>query len=364
MGNALIGNCQNMIIPHSKPTLGQDEAQAMLEVLRSGQLVQGPQCAAFERAIADLMGVRHGVAVSSGMSALHLAMLAMNIGEGDEVILSSYVCEALLDAVLHCRAKPVIVDVESGSGNINPAAVAGAITKKTRLIVAAHMFGMPAKVDELLATGIDVLEDCALSIGAKRSGRVVGSLGKAAIVSFHATKMLCTGEGGMICTSDENIAARASDLRDYTSRDDFRLRFNCKLTELAAAMGRAQSRKLADFIIRRRQIAKLYDSLLKDAPGLELPKAADGDEAAWYRYVVKLPASQRDVIRRRLAGEGIQCGLGVLHGLHWLMPEAAASCPVTDDWLARSLSLPIYPLLDDSQATLVANALVKALKSV
>ena len=345
-------------LPHSRPTLGPEERQAALDVLAGEHLAEGPVCRQLEQALAGAMGVRHGAVTSSGMAALHLAMLALGVRPGDQVILPTYVCEALLDAVLYCQAQPVIVDVDAQTGNIDPAAARRAIGPQTRLIVVPHMFGTPAAMDELLSLGVPLLEDCALAVGARCGGRPVGSMGQASIVSLYATKMICAGEGGAVCGDDPAVIDKVADLRDYSGRGDFHVRFNYKLTDLAAAIGLAQVAKLPSFIRRRRELARLYDLLLADLPGIERPDADVHAESVFYRYVVKVPAGRRDAIRAGLAEAGIQCGLGVLHPLHRLMPQAAPEpCPAGEEWARRSLSLPIYPLLSDDQAHQVAQAL-------
>jgi dTDP-4-amino-4,6-dideoxygalactose transaminase len=345
-------------LPHSRPTLGAEERQAVLDVLAGEHLANGPLCRQLEQALADAMGVRHGAMTSSGLTALHLAMLAMNVRPDDQVILPTYVCEALLDAVLHCQAQPVIVDVDAQTGNIDPAAARRAIGPQTKLIVVPHMFGTPAAMDELLPLGVPLLEDCATAIGARCGGRPVGSMGQAGIVSLYATKMLCAGEGGAVCGDDPTIIQKVADLRDYSGREDFHVRFNYKSTDLCAAVGLAQAAKLPDFIRRRRELARLYDLLLAGLPWIERPDLAIHAESVYYRYVVKVPAGRRDALRAAMAEAGIECGLGVLHPLHRLMPQAVAEpCPVAEDWARRSLSLPIYPQLSDEQAHQVVHAL-------
>lgn len=345
-------------LPHSRPTLGPEERQAVLDVLAGEHLANGPVCLQLEQALAQAMGVRHGALTSSGLASLHLAMLAMDVRPGDQVIMPTYVCEALLDAVLYCQAQPMIVDVDAQTGNIDPAACRRAFGPRTKLIVVPHMFGTPAAMDEILSLGIPLLEDCATAIGAKCGGRPVGSMGQASIVSLYATKMICAGEGGAVCSDDPAIIQKVADLRDYSGREDFHVRFNYKSTDLCAAVGLAQAAKLPDFIRRRRELARLYDLLLAELPGVERPEAAAHCESVYYRYVVKVPARRRDALRAAMAEAGIECGLGVLHPLHRLMPQAAPEpCPAGEDWARRSLSLPIYPLLSDEQVQQVAQAL-------
>lgn len=350
------------VIEHSRPTLGAAEQQAASEVIATGRLAAGEQCRLLEQALAGAMGVGQGAAVSSGLAALHLAALAMGVGEGDQVILPTYTCEALLSAVLYCGAEPVIVDVDERTGNIDPAAARRALTGRTKLMIVPHMFGAAAPMDELLPLGVPVLEDCATAIGAGLGGRPVGSMGQAAIVSLYATKMLCAGEGGAVCSSDRAITDKAADLRDYRGRREFSLRFNYMLSDLAAAVGRVQVARLGEFIRRRRELAALYDRLLADVEGIVRPDLSLCGGSVFHRYVVKVSAGRRDAIRATLAAAGVRCGLGVLHPLHRLMPAAAPQpCPVGEDWSRRSLSLPIYPTLTDEQAREVVQALRSAM---
>jgi perosamine synthetase len=356
---------RDTIIPHSRPTLDAEEQRAVADVLAGGSVAQGPRCAEFERAVAQRIGVPYACGVSSGLAGLHLALLALRVGPGDEVIMPSYVCEALLQAVSYCRATPVIVDVTPATGNLDPEACALAVTSATRAILVPHMFGTPADLDALLRLGPPLIEDCALAIGAEHRGRPVGSFGRVAVFSFYATKMLCTGEGGMVLTGDPLVAEAVADRRDYGGKQDFRLRFNYRLTDMASAMGLVQLRKLDGFIRRRRELARLYDRLLAPWAEVERPNLADFHESIFYRYVVRVPADRRDALRRRMAEKGVQCGLGVLHPLHALVPEwAPRPCRVADAWATRCLSLPLYPSLEDREAERVADTLAAALKEV
>ena len=350
------------VIPHSRPTLGVEEREAVAAVLAGGHLAQGPRCQAFEEAVARALGVKHARCVSSGLAALHLSLLAVGVGRGHQVILPSLVCEALLQAVLYCGADPVLVDVISETGNIDPVQARAVVTPRTRCILVPHMFGTPADLGALGALGVILVEDCALAIWAQYAGRKVGSFGAAGVLSFYATKVLCTGEGGMVVTDDARLAEAVGDRRDYAGKGDFRTRFNYKMTDMAAAMGLEQWRKLDGFIRRRRELAALYDSLVGSLGGVERPDRALHANSIFYRYVVKVPAERRDRIRRSMASRGVECGLGVLHPLHRLMPEAAPRpCPVADDWADRSLSRPIYPTLADADARRVAAALAEAM---
>jgi len=340
-----MGNKVKMI-PHSKPTLGKEEEGAVIEAIRSGQIAQGEKVAQFERMTAEYVGKGYGVAVSSGLAALHLSLVALGVRRGDEVVLPSYTCEALLNAVLYLSARPKIVDVEYETGNMSPDEVKKKITAKTKAIIVPHSFGFPAKIDQIVDLGIPVIEDCAVSIGAKYKGRSVGSFGKISVCSFYATKMLTTGEGGMILTDDENIASLVRELRDYTGHSEFRVRYNYKMTDMAAAMGIVQLKKLDGFIEKRILLAERYTSLLGEYPNLILP-GYDRSEMSpvYYRYIVKVPGRDVEKVRSIMRGKGIFCGKAVLQPLHRLVGLPYQRYANSEKLAQEAISLPIsfYP---------------------
>jgi len=201
------------MITHSKIVLDEEDIDGVTDVLRSGLLVQGKAASSLEKEFASFIGVRHAVAVSSGTAALHLALISLGIGHGSEVIIPSYVCTALLNAVHYVRATAVLVDIDPYTYNISAEQAEKAISTKTGAIVVPHMFGLPADMDEILSLGVPVIEDCAQSAGARFKGQYTGSLGRISIFSLYATKMLCAGEGGLILSDDPDLIARARDLR-------------------------------------------------------------------------------------------------------------------------------------------------------
>lgn len=330
-------------ISHSRPTLGEEEATAAAAAVASGQIAEGPEVEAFEREVAGFLGVRHAVGVSSGTAALHLALTAMGVGAGDEVVVPSFVCSALLNAVAAAGAVPVLADIEAETFNIDPADVAGRLSPRTKAIVVPHMFGLPADLDRLAAFGVPLIEDCAHAIGAEHRGRAVGSVGQAAIFSFYATKMMATGEGGMVATGSSDLAENVRDVKTYDKKKDLRRRFNFKMTDIQAAIGRVQLRRLAGFIRRRREIAERFRAALQGFP-VGLPRPEPG--RIYFRFVVDAAADAAALVRQA-RGRGIGCERPVHTPLHRLLgiegfPRAEAA------W-RRTVSLPIYPALTDEE---------------
>ena len=225
-------------------------------------MVQGKKVLEFEAKVSRYLGVKAGVAVNSGTSALHLALLALNIGPGDEVMVPSFVCSALLNAVSYTGASARIVDVKADDFNISPVEVKKKLNKKVKAIIVPHMFGYPADLKELLSFGVPVIEDCAQSIGADYRGRKAGSFGVLSICSFYATKVMTTGEGGMVLSNQTKILDRIRDLRQYDHALNFQTRYNYKMTDFQAALGLSQLQRLPEFIKRRKQIAQIMTVLL------------------------------------------------------------------------------------------------------
>mgnify|MGYP001046118082 FL=1 len=330
-------------IPHSKPTLGEEEARAAAAVVASGQVAEGPEVEAFECEVAELLGVEHAVSVSSGTAALYLALTAMGVGPGDEVVVPSFVCSALLNAVAAAGAAPVLADVEPATLTMDPADVAGRLSPRTKAIVVPHMFGLPADLEQLAAFGVPLIEDCAQAIGAEYQGRAVGSIGQAAIFSFYATKVMATGEGGMVVTRSASLADSVRDCKSYDKKQLYRRRFNFKMTDIQAAIGRVQLRRLAGFIRRRSDIAERFRSVLRDFP-IRLPRPEPG--RIYFRFVVDAVADAADFVRRAHV-QGVGCELPVHTPLHRLL--GSEGFPHTENAWQHAVSLPIYPMLTDEE---------------
>lgn len=332
------------MIPHSRPTLDQDDAAAVSAVLESGHLSQGKKVSLFEKALASFVGTRSSVAVSSGTAALHLSLLALKIGQGDEVILPSYVCTAPLNAVHLVSATPVIADIDRDTFNIDVRDLKKRITRKTKAIILPHMFGLPADLHEILSLGIPVIEDCALSIGSRYQGKRTGSYGMLSIFSFYATKMIATGEGGMILSDREDLIDAVRELRDYDEKDLYTVRFNYKMTDLQAALGISQLKKLPSFIKKRKAIAAIYNREC-EAPGIRVPVVPEGREHVYYRYVVRLNAASKFMngMKRR----GVECRRPVFKPLHRYL--GLSGYAATDDVWDQAVSVPLYPSLREKE---------------
>jgi dTDP-4-amino-4,6-dideoxygalactose transaminase len=333
------------MITHSKVVLDEEDLSAVLGVLNSGQLVQGERVRSLEKALASFVGVDHGVAVSSGSAALHLSLLALGVAEGSEVILPSFVCTALLNAVRYVRAVPVLVEIDPHTYNMSPRRVEEALSEKTAAIITPHTFGLSADTDILVSFGIPVIEDCAQSLGAKLKERYTGSYGKISVFSLYATKMLCAGEGGVILSRDEVLTDRVRDLRAYDEKEDYAVRYNYKLTDMQAALAESQLRKLPSFVEKRREIAEIYNAGLSGLK-TQIPLVPEGKEHAYHRYVILVDDPKR--FMEAMNQKGIQCRRPIFKPLHRYLHMSGFE--VTEHIWSRAVSIPIYPALSHEEA--------------
>lgn len=345
-------------IAHSRPAMGEEEAEAAARIVRSGLLAQGREVELLEKEMASFTGRRFAVAVSSGTAALHLGLLALGVGPGDRVAIPSYVCTALLHAVWAVGAEPVPCDIDPHSRNIDAGLLAAlAVIEPLRAAIIPHMFGLPAPTEAFDALGIPYIEDCAMSIGAQHAGRPLGSHGALSICSFYATKMLGAGEGGMVLTDDEHIALTARGLREYDGAPAHRLRFNAKMTDLHAAVGRVQLHRLPDFVSRRRELADLYQQEFISFPNIKTP--LDNSEHIYYRYVLKVVGAAEAFIER-LESLGVAARRPVYNPLHRELGLADGDYPHTTAAYKCDVSIPIYPALSDCEAHSVLAAVRNA----
>lgn len=329
------------IVPHSRPTLGPGDRRAVSAVLASSQLAQGPRVAEFEACVAGLVGAVGGVAVSSGTAALHLALVALGIGSGDEVILPSYLCAGPLHAIQHVGASPRLVDCDPTTYNLDVSHVKRILTRKSRAILVPHLFGLPADLTELAGLGPPIIEDCAQALGATYRDKPVGGIGTLSICSFYATKVITTGEGGMLLSRDRRLLHRAQDLRDYDQRRTFRTRFNYKMTDLQAALGLSQLQRLPDFLAKRRALADRYSRGLQGLP-LAGPVVPVDRTHIFYRYVVRVIGGLSRTLTL-LEQAGIGARQPVFYPLHRYLK--LTGFPGTEEAWRTALSLPIYPTL-------------------
>jgi dTDP-4-amino-4,6-dideoxygalactose transaminase len=353
------------VIPVARPLLGAEEEQAVIAVLRSGILAQGPEVAALENGFAALCGVAHAVAVCNGTAALHLALLAHGIGPGDEVITTPFSFIATANSVLMAGARPVFVDIREADFTLDPEQVERAITPRTRAIMPVHLYGHPAEMNALTTIarrhGLALIEDAAQAIGATDQGRLAGSFGTACF-SLYATKNVICGEGGMITTDDPQIAERLRLLRSHGSRVRYFheiLGFNYRLTDLQAAIGRVQLAKCAAFTARRVANAAFLDAAITH-PAVRKPQVRPGVHHVYHQYTVRI-ASARDEAARQLAAAGV--GSAVFYPLPIpLQPiyaeqgYSAAAIPTAVRLSSEVLSLPVHPALTATELHQVADA--------
>ncbi|MEJ2428358.1 MAG: DegT/DnrJ/EryC1/StrS family aminotransferase [Deltaproteobacteria bacterium] len=316
---------------------------------------QGPQVRGFEKELGTFHGLPPGIATSSGTTALHLALLSLGVGQGDEVLLPSYVCSAPLHAVYHSGATPVLVDVDPKTGNIDPDDLKRRLTPRSKVIVVVHLFGLPASLSDIVGLGLPVIEDCAQALGAELEREKIGTLGKVAICSFYATKIITTGEGGMLLSPDLSLLARAKDLRDYDKKEHFSVRFNYKMTDLQAALGRSQLQKLESFLGQREALAEVYNKELATLP-CTLPPSPEG--RIFYRYVISIQENVRELVQK-LLNMGIEVARPVYRPLHrYLNLEDYPGAEMA--WQSH-LSLPIHPSLTSEDVHRVCHTLQQAL---
>lgn len=324
----------------ASPSLGEEEWQALREPIESGWLTQGPKVAAFEKAFAVRHGVKHAIAVTSATTGLHLALAALDIGPGDEVIVPAFTWVATANVVVYCGATPVLVDVDRGTFNIDPHDLARRVTPRTKAVIPVHLFGLCADIDairKVLRPDIRIIEDAACAAGAAWQGRSAGGLGDLGVFSFHPRKSITTGEGGMVTTNDDKLAECAKMLRNHgasvSEEERHRgpkpyllpefdlLGFNYRMTDLQGAVGLVQLGKLDKFIDERAWMAARYRAQLADLRWLRLPEEPEKGRHAWQAFVTYVDPStaplRRNEIMERLQQQGISTRPGT-HAVHML----------------------------------------------
>ncbi len=372
-----------MRIPLSAPDISETEIAAVVEVLRGPHLSLGPKLDAFERLVAEYAGTTHAVAVNSGTSGLHLCVRALGIRPGDEVITTPFSFIASANVLLYEGAKPVFVDVDPRTLNIEPSKIEAAVTPKTRAIMVVHVFGRPSPMREISEVAerhhLRVIEDACEAIGAEYGGRRVGSIGDAGVFAFYPNKQITTGEGGVIVTNSRSVAARARMLRnqgrDSTAGwlDHVELGYNYRLSDINCALGIEQLKRIESILRAREAVARGYEQRLRENPHLILPEIdCPGGRISWFVYVVRLgddfTRAQRDWIVGEMRGAGIGCGryFAPIH----LQPLYAGSFgfregdfPVTEHHAARALALPFFNRITDAQLDEVCEKLDQLIRT-
>jgi perosamine synthetase len=364
----------------SLPAVDDADVLAVVEVLRSGRLALGPAAVSFERDMAERIGVRNAIAVSSGTAALHLIVRGLGLGPGDEVLVPSFTFAASVNALLYEGVRPVFVDVEPDTFNLSVADCARRVTDRTRAVMVVDVFGHPAEWDEIEAFAHDhdvvVIDDACEALGSSYRGRPAGSFGRASALAFYPNKQITTGEGGMILTDDDGLAALATSLRNQ-GRGEMgawleheRLGFNYRMDEMSAALGRSQLRRLDALVEGRTRVAAQYGRRLADLPWLRTPVVRPHVQSSWFVYVVLL---DRGVDRQHVVRELESCGVparGYFPPMH-LQPYVRrqfavreGALPVTEDIAARTLALPFHANLSTGEIDRVVDALAASVGSV
>ena len=345
----------------ARPDVGSEELAAVAEVIESGMLTMGPRVPEFEAALAAACEVRHAVAVSSGTAALHLAVLALGLEPGDEVIVPAYTFPATANVVALAGLRPVLVDVDPVTMNLDPAKLE--VGPRTKAVMAVHLFGRPARIEEL--PDLPLLEDAAGALGARRRGHACGSLGLLGCLSFHPRKTVTTGEGGAVTTDDDGVADSVRRLRNHGWRsmadaDMPAAGFNYRLADVLCAIGTPQVRRLDELIAARARVAAAYDERLRDLP-VTLPRADDGDVHGWQAYVLQV--ERRDEVLGSLRAAGIEAQIGT-----YALPLLEAyrdqgSFPGAEHAFEHALALPFHTRLSESELDRVAGALDKIVRN-
>uniref|UniRef100_A0A7C3RMC4 DegT/DnrJ/EryC1/StrS family aminotransferase n=1 Tax=Archaeoglobus fulgidus TaxID=2234 RepID=A0A7C3RMC4_ARCFL len=350
------------MIPISKPFIGEEEIARVIEVLRSGMIVQGDKVAEFERRFSAYIGSRHGIAVSNGTAALDIALKAIGVGEGDEVITTPFTFVATSNAILFQRSKPVFADIEEDTYNINPDDVMEKITPKTRAVVGVHLFGHPFDVRAILEICEDhklmLIEDCAQAHGAEYNGKKVGSFGIGCF-SFYATKNMTTSEGGMITCNDDDIAEKCRLLRSHGEVRKYEhvlLGHNMRMTNIQAVLGLAQLEKLDWMNEKRRKNAEFYEKNI-NVEGLRKPVEKSYAKHVYHQYVLLVEEDftmTRDEFSKYLTENGVGNAIHYpkpvyLQPLYREIGYEKGLCPTAEYVAERVISIPVHPLLSEKE---------------
>ncbi len=363
------------MIPIAKPIIDDEEVDEVVKVLRSGFIAQGPKVAEFEEKFAEYVGVKHAVASSSGTTALHLALLASGIGPGDEVITTPFTFAATGNSVLYVGAKPVFVDIDHDTYNIDPEKIEKAVTDKTKAIMPVHLYGQPADMDPINSKakdhGLTVIEDAAQAHGAIYNGKKTGSLGDVGCFSFYPTKNMTTSEGGIITTDIEEIAEKARVLRAHGESGRYThvmLGYNFRMTDIAATIGIVQLKKLEKFNEKRIENARFLTGHIDKISGIKAPYIADNVRHVFHQYTVRVEKSKRDelmhFLNNREIGTGIHYPMPIYQQKLYQKLGFSTSCPEAESASSEVLSLPVHPSLENSDLEKIVSVLKDASNSI
>ncbi|MDT9720520.1 UDP-4-amino-4,6-dideoxy-N-acetyl-beta-L-altrosamine transaminase [Paenibacillus sp. ClWae2A] len=381
---------RSTMLPYGQQWLDEADIEAVVKVLKGDFITQGPVIQAFEQKLADYVGAKYGVAFTNGTAALHGACYAAGIGPGDEVITSPLTFLASSNCVLYQGGKPVFADIDPQTYNINPAEIEAKLTSATKAIIAVDFTGQPVEIDRISKIASDhnlvLIQDAAHSIGADYDGRKIGSWADMTMFSFHPVKHVTTGEGGMIMTDNEEYYRKLLKFRSHgMTRDPQELTkndgswyyemqtlgYNYRMTDIQAALGLSQVKKLDDFILRRREIVKIYNRELSGIQGLVLPEQNTKSNSSWHLYVVRFLPEYFSASRREIfdAFRCMNIGVNVHYLPVYLQPYyrelgfEEGLCPIAEEYYETAITLPLYPKMKDSDVIDVIDAVELIAKS-
>lgn len=349
-----------MSIAHNRPTIQSVDEESVLATLRSGYVAQGPAVEKFEGLISAHTGLKHSTVVSNGTTALYLALWAMGVDKGDEVILPTYVCSALLNAINMLGAKPVLVDVNATDFNIEWGLVGDYVNSKTKAFIVPHIHGMPTVIPSEFVGKVGIIEDCCTAFNSYINGIHVGHQADCAAFSFYATKYFTSGgAGGCVSTSNNDLTQKVLDYREFDCRETYYPRFNFQVTDVQASMGISQIQRVDVFTKRRNEIADFYCQYF-DSVGIDYQRPlSDSVSFNNYRFVIKLSQERRDNLMDFLHSKNIGCIIPIEKGelLHNYLKKDSRNFLTAEQIAATTLSLPIYPLLSNNELDYIINTL-------
>lgn len=366
----LLGEFMADRINIASPIIEQEEIDNVVEVLKSGMIAQGPKVSEFEDNFAKWIGTKYAITTSSGTTALHTAMLACDIKEGDEVITVGFTFAASANSILYTGAKPVFIDICEDTFLMDHSKIEEAITDKTKAILVVQLYGQSADMDTILEIAkkhdLIVIEDAAQAHGAEYKGKKVGNLADVACFSFYPTKNMTTGEGGIITTNNEEIAEKSKIFRAHGSPVKYHhsyLGYNFRLTDIAAAIGLAQLKKIDSFNNIRNKNAEYLNNGLKDIEGVTTPVVKDGNKHVYHQYTIRVEGD-RDAWIKFLDEHGIGCGvyypIPLYNQEYYKGLGYNQSCPVTDKVVNEVISLPVHPKLTEEELDTIISVIKEA----
>ena len=358
-------------VPIAKPIIGEEEIENVVEVLKSGMIAQGPKVMEFEEKFANWIGAKYGIATNSGTSALHVALLACGIGEGDEVITTPFTFIASGNAIVYTGATPVFADIDLDTYTIDPDKIEDLITDKTKAILPVQLYGQAADMDKIREIAekhdLKIIEDAAQAHGAEYNGEKVGTFGDMACFSFYPTKNMTTSEGGMITTNDEELAKKAQMFIAHGASERYHhdeIGYNFRMTDIAAAIGLAQLNVIDEFNNKRISNANYLNEQLKDVEGIVTPKSPDNYKHVYHQYTILVEKGNRDDWVEFLTNKGIGTGI------HYPIPlynqpiykklGIEGDCPLAEKAADNVISLPVHPSLTKEDLDLVVDAVKEA----